>query len=294
MAINQFEVGYEGLLEFYPPFPQGVPTNATLQVIKPDGTDLHAAASVTADTVATTFTGVSKDARTIELASAAGVSTARRYWVATDGGRGYEAQPIGVDGNIVTLADPVPFDISSGTFTGHGLRVTLSTTETATKLRNCRVVWRYTALGLSQVERDMLDIVPTPFSVPVTEADIKNADPTWTNLSSDYNRLRTRAIEDVFILIKNWQKEPDQVQDRRLLVPAVVWRMRQLRSDRSNNPDAWENYEGEYTAAMNHHQQSLLFVDYNDDGTLDEATSLDGNHIEGGDLNRQISYAPVG
>jgi hypothetical protein len=256
-GIWQFETDQEGVLEFYPP--EGVASSATIQIVKPNGSDLHASSAVTLDTVDTTVSGISRDDETFTVGSGTGVVTARRYWLATDGGRGYETGITEIDGTTVRPEEPVSFDISSGTFKGHGLRYTMTTTETDDTLRNCRVVWR------------------------------------WGGLSSEYRAAIDQAELEIFGDIKSRNKLPSRVIDRRLLCAPMKWKVLQIRYFRGNDGPSYERASERYMETMAPFDLAETYYD-NDDGLdLDAATvDPDGTFEQGGDLRRLASWIPVG
>lgn len=292
-GIWQFEKGQEGILEFYPP--EGVPSSATVQVVKPNGSDLVAATAVTLDTVDTTVSGISRDDETFTVGSGTGIVTARRYWLATDGGRGYETGITEVDGTTVRPDEPVSFDISSGTFKGHGLRYTLTTTHTADTLRNCRVVWRYTVDGLNYMESVVIDIVPLPFRAKLTDGDMREIEPLWNGLSSEYRNAIDQAELEIFGDIKGRQKLPSRVIDRRLLCAPMKWKVLQIRYFRSDDSQAYERAGEQYLDAMAPFDLAETYYD-NDDGLDFDAATVDpdGTFETGGDARRLAPFIPVG
>jgi hypothetical protein len=292
-GIWQFETDQEGVLEFYPP--EGVASSATIQIVKPDGSDLHASSAVTLDTVDTTVSGINRDDETFTVGSGTGIVTARRYWLATDGGRGYETGITEIDGATVRPEEPVSFDISSGTFKGHGLRYTMTTTETDDTLRNCRVVWRYTVDSINYMESTVIDIVPLPFRAKLTDGDMRDIEPLWGGLSSEYRAAIDQAELEIFGDIKSRNKLPSRVIDRRLLCAPMKWKVLQIRYFRGNDGPSYERASERYMETMAPFDLAETYYD-NDDGLdLDAATvDPDGTFEQGGDLRRLASWIPVG
>jgi hypothetical protein len=260
----QLEQSKAATIRWYPT--EGVPTSATIQVVSPAGTDIVAdGTSATIDSVAATVAAASYQDPTFSVDTATGISVGERYWLATAGGRGYEITVVDISGTTITPDQPVRFDISGGSLSGLAISYSLTTTHTATRYRDVRMVWRYTAGGLSRMHQHTADIVRVPFEIPVTESDIEQIDPTFGDLSSDYLRLREQAESDIYSWLRGRKIYPDLVIDRSLLTPSAVYRILHLRHIREES--LREGYAELYTEALVAFHNSESWYDSDDDLT---------------------------
>jgi hypothetical protein len=290
-SIQQAEVGQAFTVEWYPP-EIGVPTSATFELRDNQNGAIVAATAATIDSVSASVTTGNLESDSIVVDDATGIAILRRYLGTAATGRSAVPEVDGINGTTIYLVNRLQEALTGGTLKGIRITYALTSTHTASLKRDCRAIWRYTINGETVRHQDTVDIVYSPWSIPIRNADLDDIDPAQSTRGGYYLRLRRTAEEALYSWVASQvHQPPDRVIDRRLLVQAARYHLLMLRHVRKD--ELHEKYMKLRDAELLQFSESGSWFDNDDDlkrryGTL----NMQGTSIVGA-REARVTYADI-
>lgn len=273
----QYQTGVGGILEYYPR--EGRPSEAFVTCYASGNSLLFAREAIVLDSASESISAVDAADDELAVSDASAFVVGRRYWVASSGGWGRDVTVLDKDDALVILDAPVGRRVPTGTISGHGLRRMLSPAEAGTSRRRCRVVWEYTVGGVVYRDERLIDIVPDPFRLNITEADIEEAYPQFgehVGSTRGWAKVARRAEAEVFNHLVGLQVEPDTCPERDMLRDAAVYRTLQLlavgeESETGTDESPFVRWGKLYEQTLQRYVAGRPWVDRNADQVADES-----------------------
>lgn len=293
---RQYTKGLSAQLVFYPP--EGLIDDdvADVTILTSSGGVLVEESEVTqASLEATLSAAAARGDAQVEVDDVTGITRGMRLLCVLPSGRRCE---VVVDG--VVEADPgpdgtvdlqwgLPLDVPAGAkLRAWSLTKTLTAEQMGSTRRNARARWRYDVGGIAKQYEETFDVVPRPFYIPLTEADLRAEAPDWgdfSGVSARWEQALESAHEEVDKLLRRNGVYTDRILDRVTLKGAVVNCFLARLHTITGSPRA-----AEYTKAMNADIASLTSgingYDQDDSGDVSdgEAKLIPG----GGIVMRQV------
>lgn len=262
--------------------PESVVTAPTAKVLSPSGKLLESPAAVVDSVSTTVATDAGNTRDVVKVASAAGITPGRVYAISdADWGQAF-AEVASVNGNIVTLVEPLPGVPPNGSaFEGTEVQVSITSASSVDRGRGFRVIM--TAGTLERVQ--VFHVVRQPFTDPVTARHVADYLNDWfprddilksgekrRNVAEEANsKLRSRLLESA--------RYPDLYWDHDAFDEAAKYCMMLVLAERGRVPGSqdlqdyrrqlWFDIQSRVGAVL----KGVAPFDANDDGQLDDAES---------------------
>lgn len=246
---TRFVAGQAGTLRFVPPEAAafGAPSAATVTIRQADGRDLPtpvAGASAALDAVSTTLAAdAAVGARSLGMASIAGLVAGRPYLVTSADGERVLLEVAGAAGAAALLADPLPRAFASGdALVGVELSYALAGAQLVDPVTRpghlYRAVWSYVIAGVTYQADQLFEVRKRALRPTLTEAEVGRYLPARVDELMDGGPRALRAVmgeawDDVLDDASARGYEPDKIMDcdrlrrphrsRTLAVLAASW-----------------------------------------------------------------------
>jgi hypothetical protein len=230
---RQYTRGMPARLVFYPPEGAVDGGTADVTVLSASGGVISATETISqADAAAVVATGAASGATSLDVDDASDFVRGMRLLLVLPSGKRCEVVVEGVveddpgPSGTVDLQWGLPWPVPAGaTLRAWDLAKVLSATETAGTLRNARARFDYEVGGELVRWEETFDVVPRPFRIPLTEADLRAEAPDWGDFggaSSRWRQALDAAHEEVDKLLRRNGIYADRILDRATLKGAVV------------------------------------------------------------------------
>jgi len=270
---QQYRTGDAGVLEHYPAGGRVDTDSAFVTAYLYGTTTLFAREGVTLDTVDTAAT-CTAGSQTVTVAAVTGLIRSRRYWLVDALGNGHEVRLAGIlSPTSVLLEEParITAAAASGKLRGHGLRRALAALDTATSRDKVRVEWEYKLSTVLQTDAVFIDIVPSPFALDCSEADIDAVDANFGAGVGSYGNWR-RYIEaaraDIWDTLEGEGVRPECIPDTSGLRQPLVYRT--LLHRYARDEQLRDHYSRLYREAWGRFRSSRAWYDADQNRTVDD------------------------
>lgn len=229
---RQFTKGLAARLTFYPPEGLIDDGDATVEVLSAAGAVIIEEEAVEQATAAATTTALGQRGDVdLVVSDTTGITRGMRLLLISPSGKRCEVVVDGITAGVgaagtVHLQWGLVQDAPTGSILRDwSLALALTSTDTATVRRNARVRWTYEVDGQAVRWEETFDVVPRPFALPLTEADLRAEAPDWgdfSGLASRWQQTLDAALDDVDKLLRRNGVYPDRILDRTTLKGAVI------------------------------------------------------------------------